>query len=53
MARRLQTDSLDDPLYKEQKTFKEKYPLDGFLKKPAFLEREAGLDAMGVTYDPE
>lgn len=52
MARRIQTESLDDPLYINQKSFKEKYPLDGFLKKPGFLEREAGLESIGLNYDP-
>ena len=37
MARRLQTETLEDPLYIEQKNLKEKYPLNGFLKMPGLL----------------
>lgn len=34
MTRRLQTESLVDPLFTEQKSLKEKYPLNSLLKKP-------------------
>lgn len=52
MTRRLQTESLDDPLYVEQKSLKEKFPLNHFLKKPKILEKEAQLEKLGLGYDP-
>jgi len=38
-ARRLETGTLEDPLYIEQKSFKELYPLNNFLKTPGLLEK--------------
>ena len=38
MTRRVRSDTLDDPLYVEQKSLKEKFPINSFLKKPALLE---------------
>lgn len=40
MARRMQTEHLEDPLYVKQKSLKEKYPLNSFLKTPGVQERE-------------
>ena len=41
MSRRLQTESLEDPLYVEQKSLKELFPLNSFLKMPDILEKQA------------
>ena len=38
MTRRVRSDTIDDPLYVEQKSLKEKFPINSFLKKPALLE---------------
>ena len=35
MARRMQTEALEDPLYMRQKTLKERFPMSSFLKMPA------------------
>jgi len=43
---------LEDPLYTRQKTLKEKYPLDSFLKRPALREQERKLEELGLSYDP-
>mmetsp|Transcript_27288 Transcript_27288/g.33943 ORF Transcript_27288/g.33943 Transcript_27288/m.33943 type:complete len:115 (+) Transcript_27288:437-781(+) len=51
-ARRLQTETLEDPLYIPQKSYKELYPLNGFLKKPALLDSIDKLKALGTEYDP-
>lgn len=51
-ARRLQTETLEDPLYIAQKSFKERYPLNGFLKTPALLEKDEQLRKMGKQFDP-
>jgi len=52
-TRRLQTATLDDPLYVPQKTLKEQYPLSDFLKKPALLEKEEQINKLGKVPDPE
>jgi len=53
MARRLQTENRHDPLYTEQKTWKEKYPLDSFLKTPGLLKKEAQLEKFGLGFNPD
>ena len=52
MTRRLQTESLVDPLYKEQKSFKEKYPLNSFLKTPKIKEKQEQMKKWGLEMDP-
>ena len=52
MARRMQMEHLDDPLYVKQKSLKEKYPLNNFLKTPGVKEREKQLEKLGLNYDP-
>ena len=51
-TRRLQTETLEDPLYIPQKSFKELYPLNDFLKKPAMMAEQEKLKALGLEYDP-
>jgi hypothetical protein len=53
MTRRLQTETRVDPLYLEQKTLKEKFPLNSFLKMPTLIENDAKLKALGIDYDPK
>ena len=53
MARRLRVESLSaDPLYIEQKTMKEKFPLNSFLKMPQVLEKEEMLRKLNIDSDP-
>ena len=51
MARRLQTESLVDPLYHEQKSLKEMYPLDSFLKTPALNKKKEQLAKLNLEDD--
>lgn len=51
LTRRLQTETRHDPLYVEQKTFKERFPLNGFLKTPGVLERKKMLKDQGLDND--
>ena len=51
MARRLQTESLVDPLYQEQKSLKELYPLDSFLKTPALNKKKEQLAKLDLEDD--
>lgn len=54
MARRLKVESLaEDPLYVEQKSYKEKFPLNSFLKMPSVIEQEAKLEKLKLENDPE
>jgi len=50
-ARRLQTESLVDPLYHEQKSLKELYPLDSFLKTPAVNKKKEQLAKLNLDKD--
>lgn len=53
MARKMQTQHLEDPLYTKQKSLKEKYPLDAFLLGPQVREKEKQLEELGLGYDPK
>lgn len=48
MTRRLRTETRHDPLYVEQKSLKERYPLDSFLKMPKVREMERQMKALGL-----
>ena len=50
-TRRLQTETLDDPLYFPQKSYKERYPLNSFLKMPALDKKDEQLRALGKDFD--
>ncbi len=47
MTRRLQTENVVDPLYVEQKTLKERFPIKDFLKRPVLDDKQRKIDAMG------
>ena len=48
MMRQAAVDFREDPLFMNQKTLKEKYPLSEFLKTPAVEAKIAKLKALGI-----